>query len=83
MPTGAEIPVGLDELDLLPCGCGYEEATAEELVMGAGWFVASRGTSEQMLVQSSRATMVALLEAWTGVPFSVAAIKALPTFLRA
>ena len=30
MPKGKNIPLGLDKVDLLPCGCAYDASTLEQ-----------------------------------------------------
>lgn len=36
MPTGTNIPIGLDHHDVLPCGCRYDEAMMEQHLCGVG-----------------------------------------------
>ena len=36
MPEEADIPLGLDAEDLVPCGCLYEEAILEEFLVVKG-----------------------------------------------
>lgn len=36
MPNGNEIPIGLDQHDVLPCGCRWSYALVELWVVGVG-----------------------------------------------
>ena len=46
MPHGAGgIPIGLDQLDVLPCGCAYEEARFEQWAIGMGVWTVTRAST--------------------------------------
>jgi hypothetical protein len=46
MPHGAGgIPIGLDQFDVLPCGCAYEEARFEQWAVGMGVWTVTRASA--------------------------------------